>query len=126
MPQAHAVVRIAHDSAQILEFDAEHLEVHKVKAHSHYTRQHGSAVRTDHEFFAEVCKALKGVAEVLVTGGHVIQADFRHYVDKHSPETARHIVGWETINQPSEGELVAFARKYFLKLDKMKGKASLE
>lgn len=126
MPQAHAVVRIAHDSAQILEFDAEHLEVHKVRAHSHYTRQHGSAVRTDHEFFAEVCKALQGVAEVLVTGTHLIQTDFRHYVGKHSPETAKHIVGWETVNQPSEAELVAFARKYFLKLDKMKGKASLE
>lgn len=121
----HAVVRIDHHSAQILQFDAEHLEVHKVKAHSHHTRQHGSAVRSEHEFYAEVCDALKGVTEVLVTGAHKAQADFRHYVDKHRPAVGKQIVGWETVDNPTEGQLVAFARQYFLKHDRMKGIAPL-
>ncbi|MGZ5171703.1 MAG: hypothetical protein ACXWCY_30160 [Burkholderiales bacterium] len=64
----HGVVLIDHQSAQILQFDPDHTRAQKVKAHTHYTRQHGSGVRTEHEFFGEVCDALTGIAELLVTG----------------------------------------------------------
>jgi hypothetical protein len=117
----HAVVLIDHQSGQIVQFDAEHTRAQKVKAHTHYTRQHGSGVRTEHEFFAEVCDALTGIAEVLVTGPHTAQADFRHYVEKHRPEAARRIVGWQTVDHPTEGQLLALARKFFDKHDRMVG-----
>ena len=58
----HAVVWIDHQKAQILQFDAEHVQSQKVKAHTHHRAYHGSAVRTGHEFFGEVCDALKGPA----------------------------------------------------------------
>lgn len=117
----HAVVLIDHQKAQVLQFDAEHVQAQKVKAHSHHTAQHGSAVRTSHEFFGEVCDALGGVTEVLVAGPRTGLADFRHYVDKHRSETARRIVGYETVDHPSEAQLIAFARQYFLKYDRMAG-----
>jgi len=119
MSLSHAVVLIDHQSAQVLQFDAEHAQSQKVKSHHHYTRQHGSGVRTEHEFFGEVCDALSGVGEVLVVGSHTAQADFRHYVGKHSPETEKRIVGWETADHPSEGQLLAHAKKFFLKHDQM-------
>ena len=62
MTMFHAVVWIDHQSAQILQFDAEHVQAQKVKAHSHHTAQHGSTVRTEHEFFGHVCDALVGPA----------------------------------------------------------------
>ncbi len=117
----HAVVLIDHHAAQVLQFDAVHLEAQKIKAHAHYTRQHGSEVRTEHEFFGQVCDALAGVPEVLVTGSHVAQAAFRHYVEKHRPVAMRQIVGWQTVDHPTEGQLVAFARKYFAKHNAMDG-----
>ena len=117
----HAVVQIDHQQAQVLQFDAEHVQAQKVKASTRHTKQHGSAVRTEHEFFAEVCNALEGIAEVLVAGSHTAQADFKHYADKHRPETARRIVGYETVDHPSEAQLVALARQYFLKYDRMAG-----
>jgi stalled ribosome rescue protein Dom34 len=117
----HAVVRIDHKTAEILQFDAEHVQAQKIKAHSHHTAYHGSTVRTEHEFFGEVCDALAGVPEILVTGSHQAMADFRHYVDKHRPALAPHIVGWETVDQPTQGQLVALARQYFLKFDRMSG-----
>ena len=122
MPTIHAVVQIDHQLAQVLQFDAEHVQSQKVKAHTHHTAQHGSAVRTQHEFFAHVCDALAGIEEVLVVGAHPAQADFRHYVDKHRAETARRIVGYETVDHPTERQLVALARDYFLKYDRMAGK----
>ena len=117
----HAVVQIDHQQAQVLQFDAEHVQAQKVKASTRHTKQHGSAVRTEHEFFAEVCNALEGITEVLVAGSHTAQADFRHYADKHRPETAKRIVGYETVDHPSEAQLVALARQYFLKYDRMSG-----
>jgi len=117
----HAVVWMDHHSAQVLQFDAEHVQSQKVKAHQHHTRQHGSSVRTEHEFFADVCQALTGIHEVLVTGPHTALADFRHYVDKHRPHLAPQLVGQETVDHPTEGQLVALARQYFLKYDRMAG-----
>ena len=117
----HAVVWIDHEKAQILQFDAEHVQSQKVKAHTHHTAYHGSGVRTGHEFFGEVCDALDGITEVLVTGSRTGTADFRHYAEKHRPAAAKQIVGYETVDHPSEAQLVALARKYFLKYDRMAG-----
>jgi stalled ribosome rescue protein Dom34 len=121
MSLPHAVVLVDHQSAQVLQFDAEHVKSQKVKAHTHHTKQHGSTVRTEHEFFGEVCDALAGVAEVLVAGSHTAQADFRHYVEKHRAPVAKHIVAWETVDHPTEGQLLALARQYFLKHDAKAG-----
>jgi len=118
----HSVICIDHHSAQVLQFDSEQVQTQKVKAHTHHTRQHGSSVRTEHEFFGEVCDALSGIAEVLMTGSHTAQADFRHYVEKHRPAVGQHIVGWETVDHPTEGQLLAFARQYFVRHDRMAGK----
>ncbi|MEO8362465.1 MAG: hypothetical protein ABI672_20735 [Vicinamibacteria bacterium] len=117
MSTYHATVWLDHQTAQILQFDSEHVESQKVKARTDHTRQHGSTVRTEHEFFGEVCTALTGVAEILVTGSHTAQTDFRHYVEKHRPQLTPHIVGWETVDHPTEGQLLAMGRKYFVKHD---------
>lgn len=117
----HAVVFLDHQQAQVLQFDAEHVQASKVKSHSRQTRQHGSVVRSEHEFFADVCAALDGIAEVLVAGSKTALADFKHYADKHRPLTAKQIVGYETVDHPSENQLVALARQYFLKYDRMAG-----
>ena len=121
MSLSHAVVLIDHHSAQVLQFDADHVQSRKVKEHTHHTRQHGSGVRTEHEFFGEVCDALAGIPEVLVTGSHKAQADFRHYVGKHRAALAQHIVGEETVDHPTEAQLLALARRYFLKQGNVAG-----
>jgi stalled ribosome rescue protein Dom34 len=121
MTTFHAVVRIDHKTAEILQFDAEHVEAQKVKAHTHHTAYHGSTVRTEHEFFGHVCDAIAEVPEVLVTGAQHAMADFRHYVEKHRPALVKHVVGYETVDHPSQNQLVALARQYFLKHDRMSG-----
>ena len=114
----HAVVLIDHHSARIQQFDPDQVEAHTIKDHPHATRQHNSGVRTEHEFFGEVCDALAGVSEVLVTGAHKAQSDFRHYVEKHRPALNPKIVGWQTVDHPTDGQLVALARHYFHTLDR--------
>src|SRR5699024_120101 len=65
MSLTHAVVLTDHQAARVLHFDAAHVEAQKIRASSHYTRQHHSGVRTEHEFFGEVCDAVNEVDEVL-------------------------------------------------------------
>lgn len=117
----HAVLWLDHHEAKVLQFDAEHVQAERVKSHSHHTKQRGSAVRSEHEFYADVCDALAGIAEVLVTGSRTAQADFKHYVEKHRAALAPQIVGYETVDHPSDKQLVAMARQYFLKHDRMAG-----
>jgi len=110
----HAVVWLDHHSAQVIQFDADHAESAKIKAHGHETKQHGSAVRTEHEFFGEVCDALEGIGQVLVAGSQTAQSDFRHYVEKHRPLVAPRIAGYESVDSPTEKQVIALGRKHFL------------
>ena len=119
MPLFHAVVWIDHHHAEVVQFDAAQVLVRKVQSHDYETRQHGSAVRTEHEFFGEVCDELADINEVLVTGSKTSLSDFRHYLEKHRPLLSKHIAGWEIVDHPSDGQLVAFARKFFVNHDRM-------
>ena len=119
MNMNHAVVWTDHESAQVLQFDAEQVHAEKIHSHSHPTAQHGSGVRSEHEFFGEVCDALGEIRQVLVTGSHTAMADFKHYVEKHRPQTGSRIVAYEVVDHMSENQLVALARKHFLRLDNM-------
>jgi stalled ribosome rescue protein Dom34 len=115
----HAVLWIDHHNARIQQFNATDVESRKVKDHSHYTRQHGSDVRAIHELFGEVCDALAGVSEILVTGSHQAQADFRHYVEKHRAALLGHVSGWETVDHLTDAQLVAVGRKFFDNVDRV-------
>ncbi|QHE86251.1 hypothetical protein [Hydrogenophaga sp. BPS33] len=106
----HAVIWLDHHHAHVIEFDPEHTQEHHLQAHGHNTRQHRSEVRSEHEFFAQVCDAVADMASILVTGAHKVQADFRHYIEKHRPSLAPKISGWETVDHPTAAQLVARAR----------------
>lgn len=117
----HAVVHIEHHAAQVIQFGAGQVAEAKIHTHLQYTRQHGSGVRSEHEFFAKVSEALDGIPEILVTGGHTATADFKHYLDKHRPLVAARVMNYLVVDRPSEAQLVALARKHFLSLDAMAG-----
>ncbi len=119
MSSLRAAIHIDHHRAEVLQLDAGHVQSEHIKEHAQYTRQHGSAVRTEHEFFGEVCDAVASIADVLVLGSHTAQADFRHYVEKHRPALLKQIIGWKTIDHPTEGQLAALAREYFIEHDGM-------
>ena len=125
MPLFYAVVWLDHQRAQVLQFDAAHVQAQKIKIHTHHTRQHGSLVRTEHEYFGEICDALVGVQEVLVTGSHTVQVDFKHFAEKHRPQVAALIAGYESVDHPSERQLLVLARKYFVRFDRMVGQPTL-
>ena len=44
-----------------------------------------------------------------------------HYLKAHRADVAKKVAGVETVDHPSEGELLKFARKYFTAADRMRG-----
>lgn len=117
MSHFRCVVLIDHQQAKILQFNDDSVDSQKIHAHKHDTPRHNSTVRTEHAFFGEVCAAFADIGEIVVTGSHTAIADFRHYVTKHHPTIAFRIVGWEIVDHPTDGQLVALATKYFVKFD---------
>ena len=119
MTFSHAVAQIHHHAAKVLQFDGDDFQLRKVTAHRDDTGQHGSDVRYEHEFFEEVCDSLDGTIWVLIAGGHAAQPDFHSYIDKHRPALLARVAGWETIEHPTEGQLLALARKYLVLHDRV-------
>jgi stalled ribosome rescue protein Dom34 len=109
----HAVVWIDHHQATVTQIDAGPVSARHVKTHEHPTAQHGSEVRSVHEFFSDVCDAVDGMSVALVTGGKTALADFRHYAEKHRPHTAARIAAYVVVDHPTESQLIALGRKFF-------------
>ena len=109
----HAVLWIDHHQANLLRLGDEAKPAVHLHDHRHPTAQHGSDVRAEHEFFADVCAALGGIEAVLVTGSKTALADFRHYVEKHRPQTGKCIANYEAADHQTDRQLAALGRHFF-------------
>lgn len=116
MTTFHAVVWMDHSQAHVLMFDKEHVEAQRVKARSHHTPKHGH-VGADKDFFQQVATALTGVSEVLVTGPAKAKIEFRDFCKHHAHALDKAIVDVVNSDHPTDAQLVAMARQYFLKYD---------
>jgi len=116
MTTFHAVVWMDHSQAHVLMFDKEHVEAQRVKARSQHTLKHGH-VGADKEFFKQIADALQGVTEVLLTGPAQAKIEFRDFCKHHAHALDKAIVDVVNADHPSDPQLVAMARQYFLKYD---------
>ena len=119
MKTSSAVVHLTHQAAHAIEFDGESTHATTVAQHGHATRQHASAVRSQHEYFGAVCDLLDGFSRVVVAGGHTTLADFRHYVAKHRSHSVDRIAAYEVVDHPTDNQLVALARQRLEALDRL-------
>ncbi len=127
----HATVWIDHHEAKVFHLpDLEREQVdlatfhprHHVKRHPTTTSEHAHPSDLAH-FFAEVARAVSDVAEILVVGPGSAKLEFLKYVHKHEHALEPKIVGIETVDHPTDGQLLAYAKRYFHAKDRMLGKA---
>ena len=55
----------------------------------------------------------------LVTGPANVKTALVKHIGEHDPQLAKKIVGVESVDHPSDAQLVAHARKYFKAEDRM-------
>ncbi len=128
MSHVHAVIWLDHREARVIDFSAD--DVHKtVVRHQGGHRQvhhRAGSVGAGHSaddahFFDAIVAATGDALEVLVTGPGQAKVAFRHHLDARHRGFASRVLGVESLDHPSDGELLAFARKYFVKADRMLG-----
>ncbi len=127
MSHYHAVVWIDHREARVFHFnptDVEKLVIHPDRPAKHLHHQAGSIgsghATADQHFLHAVVHAFADAGEVLVTGPGTAKNELVKHVEMHDPKLKKLIVGVETVDHPSDGQLVAHARKYFKAADRMK------
>ena len=119
MSTYHAVAWMDHAEAHVLQVDREHAEAQKVRARSHH--KHQGRDTHDAQFFPAIYAALQGNQEVLLAGPGSARDEFSAWVRKHHPEALQRFVASVASDHPTDAQLVALARKYFVKFDQMAG-----
>ena len=124
----HAVVWLDHTEAHILHFNDNAAENAKISAHSKHKHLHAKSgtvgsghAPEDQKYYHEVAHALADAAEILVVGPSNAKLALIKHLHKHDPAIADKVVGVESVDHPSDGQLLAYARHYFLKVDLMRG-----
>ena len=128
MSHVHAVVWLDHREAKVVDFSIDDKHVVNVHHKGGHRQVHHRAGATgsghtadDGHFFDAIVAALGDAQEILVTGPGTAKVGFRDHVAKRHAAIGHRIVGVEPLDHPTEGELLAFARRYFKRVDNMLG-----
>jgi hypothetical protein len=129
MSHSHAVVWIDHHEAHIIHFSLEDSETAVVKPpepQQHHLHHKRGSVGSGHDkpdaaYLGKVAAGLGNATEVLIVGPAGAKLELFRYLQNHHKPLADRVLGVETVDHPSDGELLRFARKYFVAADRMRG-----
>jgi stalled ribosome rescue protein Dom34 len=125
MSAHHAVVWIDHSEARIFRFvgedKIEKLDLHGT-THGHIHNKHNVSGRReeDHHYLRAIIDAVKDAEEFLVVGPGTAKLELVKQVHKDHKELDPRLIGVETVDHPTDGQLLAFARKYFRRVDALR------
>jgi stalled ribosome rescue protein Dom34 len=125
--QYHVVVWIDHREAKVFQFNATEVDHTIVRSshpdqHIHHKAGLGDSghAPVDNEFFKRVAQAIAQAGAILITGPANAKTELVSYIKKSQPHLAERISGVETLDHPTDGALVALARKFFKADDRMR------
>lgn len=128
----HAVVWLDHSEAHVLHFDANAAQNEIIRAHSKHKHLHSRAgtvgaghAAEDQKYYHAIAHALANAEEILVVGPSTAKLALIKHLHHHDPAIGNKVVGVETVDHPSDGQLLAYARHYFVRVDQMRGTAPL-
>ena len=122
----HAVVWIDHKEARVFDVHPDSTDETTVLAPQHHIHRHpkGRGEPREHpddarRFFAEVVKKLDIVDAILIVGPSSAKVELSQYMKDHAALAAAKVVGIESADHPTDAQIVAAARRYFVATDRM-------
>ena len=122
----HAVIWIDHQEALVMFLSEAASEAEVIRSKSTHTHLHhkggevGSGrLQLDEKYLHSVINAVNETKEILVIGPGSAKLELIKHAHHHDPKIAANIVGVETVDHPSDKEILAYARKFFYKADQM-------
>ena len=121
----HAVVWIDHHEARVFHFsptDVERLILHPdhpTKHIHHKANSIGSGhASADRDYLHATAESIADAGAVLITEPANAKTELVEYIHLRDPKLTKVIAGVETVDHPSDAQLVAYARKYFHATDR--------
>jgi stalled ribosome rescue protein Dom34 len=122
----HAVVWIDHHEARVFHFNADEAQreqvhpLHPVRHIHHKANSIGSGHSAeDQKFFSAVVEAVGTAGAVLITGPASAKHELMKHIERHPSQLHARVAGVETLDHPTDGELLAHARQFFRAADRM-------
>jgi|SRR5580698_9758074 stalled ribosome rescue protein Dom34 len=123
----HAVIWIDHREARVFHFGLNEVERlvlhpdHPTKHIHHKANSIGSGhVAADQEFLHAVAESVADAGSVLIAGPANTKTQLVEHIRSHDPGLVKAIAGVETVDHPSDAQLVAHAKKYLAAADRMR------
>lgn len=127
MSYSHCVVWIDHAEARIFSFNREDVQsstIHASKQIGHLHHHAGSLgsgkAAADKDYLAAIEIELRKCGEFLLVGPGTAKLELVRHIHKHAHDLDAKLVAVETIDHPTDNQIVAYARKYFLASDRMR------
>ena len=123
MGHSHAVIWIDHHEAHVIHFGRSDAESEIIKAphvHLHHKEKEvGPGRAPEHpEFYETVVVAAMDAGELLIVGPADAKLHLVRHIERKHPELSARVIGVETVDHPSDGQLLAHARQYFEAADR--------
>jgi stalled ribosome rescue protein Dom34 len=121
----HAVAWIDHAEAHLIHFNPETSDTAVIRSHAGnphlHTKSAGGTGRQAEsaQYFEAVADGLMQATEILLVGPGMEKLELMKYLLKHHPSIAERVMSVETVDHPTDGQLLKHARKYFLRADNM-------
>jgi len=122
----HAVIWIDHQEAHVMFLSEAASEAEIIRSKSSHTHLHHKAnevgsgkVALDSKYLHSVLQAVNESKEILILGPGSAKLELIKHAHQHDAKIAENIVGVETVDHPSDKEILAYARKFFYKVDQM-------
>ncbi len=117
----HAAVWLDHREARVFHLDGEGFDETKLDAPHHvfrHPRPQGDKhhPEEEHKFFQEIAASLAKDEEILVVGPSTAKLHFVRYLHQHDRPLETRLVGIETVDHPTDKQIVAYVRSYFDKV----------
>ncbi|HQR10391.1 MAG TPA: translational machinery protein [Casimicrobiaceae bacterium] len=126
MSHFHCVVWIDHREAHVIQFnpeDAEASVVHPKSKHEHLHHKQSAVgsgkVPENHAYYQAVADAIRDAGEILIVGPASAKLELFKHLQKHAPAIAERVISVETVDHPTDGELLKYARRHFAADDRM-------
>ena len=130
MSYQHAVVWLDHLRAVVIDFAVDQHNVHVVTSDTEHRQVHrksgpmpgsGFKAAEDRAFFDGIVDAIGDAREILIVGPGQAKTAFRHDLEHRHANVAKLVVAVETADHPTNDELLKFAKKYFKRVDNLRG-----
>ncbi len=116
----NAAIWIDHETAHITRFNREEEDFHVIHAtHSKEQLHHKSGsigagnVPPHRDYFRHIISTVGDIPEVLIVGPADAKNELMKYAEQHSKDFVSHVVKVETLDRVTQGELIAYARRFF-------------